>query len=239
MTHMKNRVVVVVQARLGSSRFPSKVLAELQGKPLIAHVLNRVRDMTSSHYLTAAIPTNDLLLIDALRKLECDMILGSEPNVLARFGLAARSYQADFIVRVTGDCPLFAPEVADLAVAYMLDHPEVQFASNDTRESGWPDGTDVEVFTRDLLDRALSADDLLDRDREHVTTWMRHRTGNGYVMRRPMDAISEVKLSVDTPEDLERVRAIMNADPLGFSLARTFQAAATAGIVDACPNYAR
>jgi spore coat polysaccharide biosynthesis protein SpsF (cytidylyltransferase family) len=232
------RVVTVIQARLGSTRLPHKVLADLQGKPLIGHVLKRVRSM-SRVYLTAAVPTNDHLLIDALRGLDCDMVLGSEANVLERFGLAARSYQADLIVRVTGDCPLFAPEVADFLVAYMRDNPKVQFASNDTRESGWPDGTDVEVFTRDLLDRALSATDLRDSDREHVTTWMRQRTGNGHVARRPMDEISKVKLSVDTSEDLERVRSILDADPLGFSLGRTFQAAARAGIVEECPNHGR
>jgi spore coat polysaccharide biosynthesis protein SpsF len=212
---MSRRVVAIVQARQGSHRLPSKVLADIHGQPLIARVVERVRGMRSADDVVAAIPAGDAALLRVLLDLHCDTFLGSETDVLSRYVQTARLHQADVIVRVTGDCPLWDPEAGDHVVAELLGDPAVDFASNDTRVSGFPDGTDVEVFTRELLEAAsvaLSHGLVTDYEREHVAPWLRRRATRVATVTCPADRLTSVKMSVDTASDLERVRRLHGGD---------------------------
>ena len=199
----------MIQARLGSTRLPGKSLVAIDGKPLIAHVVERVRRMRLAHTVVAAIPASDISLLRVLLDLYVDTFQGSESDVLSRYIQVAYLHQADIIVRVTGDCPLWSPRAGDAVVRAMLEEPGCDFASNDTRVSGWPDGTDVEAFSRSLLDEARVAEDVTSHDREHVTPWLQRRCRQNLVVRRPIDEWSSVKLSVDTVPDLERVRELL------------------------------
>src|SRR4051812_8636327 len=169
------RVVCIIQARMGSSRLPGKSLRALRGRPLIAHVIERAKAIPGVDrvVLATSIAPRDEPLGVYVESLNVPVFYGDELDVLRRYAQAAAEHQADVIMRVTGDCPFLDPFVArDVLCAY-LDNPlQAQYVSNDTLTSGYPDGTDVEVFSRAVLDYAhVHAKDR--EDREHVTAFMR------------------------------------------------------------------
>ena len=220
---MSRRVVAIIQARLGSRRFPRKSVTRFRGRPMIEHVIGRVQQMKGVDDIVVTVPTSDADLIRVVHKLNdtqditlktTRLVYGPENDVLWRYWLAATAYQADVVIRITGDCPLWSPRAGEDALQAFLDDPqERRYWSNDTTQSGWPDGTDVEVFSMDLLSRASHARvSLSDEDREHVTPWMKRTLYPDLGMvRRKVDHLSSLKLSVDTRSDLlalERLDAI-------------------------------
>jgi len=223
---MTRQVVAIIQARLGSSRFPRKSLAMFKHRPMIEHVIQRVQQVPLIDEVVVTIPTLDKALIDVVRDYGSRLVntdvgnrpvriaCGPEQDVLLRYWLAACEYQADVVVRVTGDCPLWSSKAGNTVVkAFLEDKKRRAFWSNDTTLSGWPDGTDVEVFSMDLLRQARNArSTLTNDDREHVTTWMRRQLhGKCGVVYRKEDNISSLKLSVDTIMDLLRIETFDEA----------------------------
>ncbi len=212
------RIVIGIQARSTSHRFPDKCSAIIGEKPMMDHVIDNC--ISSAEFMNRS-KFNDIqatvcLLIPKDDKLSryknrCVVVEGSEEDVLSRYKQAADLLVSDYIVRVTGDCPLLAPYIitkhAKVAILNNLDY--VSNVNEDSRTE--VDGRDVEVMSRDMLeylnDNAKSAS-----DREHVTTLARRcppqwaRIGHvvGFL------DLSDLKYSVDTPEDLERVRKQYN-----------------------------
>ena len=220
---MTRRVVAVIQARLGSRRFPRKSLALFHARPMIEHVIERVQRMPLVDAVVVTIPTLDKALIDVVKDYGSRLVntdagnkpvhvaCGPEKDVLPRYWLACTAYQADVVIRITGDCPVWSPRAGEAVLRAFLNDPmQRQFWSNDTTESGWPDGTDVEVFSMGLLARARNArGSLTNEDREHVTTWMKRTLyPNLGIVRRDVDALSSLKLSVDTRADLLQLEAM-------------------------------
>jgi spore coat polysaccharide biosynthesis protein SpsF len=222
-----DRVVIVVQARMGSSRLPGKSLMALGDEPLLSHVLRRAdlvgRDLAlASVVLATSVSLKDDPLETLVRASFPDVHVsrGSERDVLSRVRDAVRMWQGDTVVRLTGDCPLLDPavvwEVLDL---YKRERSGVSryccYASNDTTRSGYPDGTDVEVFSRDALELAAwSVRDV--GEAEHVTTWIRRHCPTAMLASVAGDC-SHLKLSVDTAEDLEFVRRVYDRLPRGVT----------------------
>lgn len=173
MNNHKNaegRVVAIVQARLGSTRFPHKVLKETVGKPLIGHLIERLKRATHVGSVVVAIPTSPINddLAELVRQYDALVFRGSELDVLDRYVGAAREYEADAYLRVTGDCPLVCPDLVDRVVDEFFAK-ELDYACTGLT---FPDGLDVEVFSRDvLLDANLQARENFDR--EHVTPFMK------------------------------------------------------------------
>lgn len=227
-----SRVVCVVQARMGSSRLPGKSLMPIAGRPLIAHVLDRAGAIPGVDAIIAAVPFHDrdIPLVVEIDRLGFDVYMGSELDVLDRVWKAADYAKADVVIRVTGDCPLLAPDVAERVLDLYLRPPllATDYASNDTASSGWPDGFDVEVFSMAALE--LAHRDADERpDREHVTSWIRRRFTCA-VLRADEDR-ARVKLSVDREEDLERVRTVFaHLEGGRLDSATTFAAIARAGL---------
>lgn len=205
------KVVAIIQARMGSSRLPGKVLLDLAGEPMIARVVNRVRRARALHGLVIATttePADDALacVCDA-RGWPC--FRGSQDDGLDRYYRAAREHGAEVVVRITSDCPLIDPDVIDRVVGEFLDRwPQVQYAANDEPCRTYPRGLDTEVFDFVSLERAWR-EDRNPAWREHITP---------YLYRRPdlftaHNVVHEVDYSghrwtVDTPEDLALVRRI-------------------------------
>lgn len=217
-----SRIVCIVQARTTSERFPMKILAGLHGRPMLAHVLERAAAIQGVNQVVLAVPENDVRLVSHLWP---HVYGGSEKDVLSRYAGAAELYEADVIVRVTGDTPLLATDIASRAVhafigkrGYMaMCQPYVPVA----------DGWDVEVFDRETL---VNANRFAKKDQhEHVTTWMREL----HVMTAAMAYFhaTDLKCSVDTREDLQRVEKIMGhlEDPKDFSHVATWRAWEKAG----------
>ena len=208
-----DNLVIIVQARCESQRFPNKILAPLLGQPMILWVLDRLSRVQTPHTLLVAMPDTGTCAYDAQRIMqthgyECMLVSTVNPDdVLGRFTIAAQETEATTIVRVCGDSPLVDPGVIDSLVTYhrwMSDHADYVGVA-----SGWPDGTDVELFTRNALERA-NAEATRPADREHVTPWL-WRKSNGFKtahMPCPFD-LSWMQYSVDMPEDLECVEALL------------------------------
>lgn len=204
-----SKTVAFIQARASSSRLPGKVLADLNGRPLILFMVDRVRRarrLDQIVVVTSTHPSDDALA-QLLEANGIAIFRGSLEDVLDRFGGAAEVYDPSVIVRLTGDCPLIDPQLIDQVVAQLHDSG-ADYASN-VDPPTYPDGMDVEAFTRATL---LQADHRATSraQREHVTVFMRDA---GTAIRRVattglFDA-SHIRLTVDYTDDLQVVRRIV------------------------------
>lgn len=221
------RVVAVIQARIGSSRLPAKSLRPLAGRPLISHIAERVlavRGIDECVLATSVNARDDALAAEAIG-LGLHVYRGSEWDVLGRVAEAV-DLLGDVVVRITGDCPLLCPETAARVIAEYRRRA-VDYAWNDTMRSGYPDGTDVEVFHADLLHAAATnATDAADR--EHVTPWIRRHARAVWTLANDVD-YSRYKLSVDTQRDYDFVRAVYGyLSPGQLTLDQTIRAVCAA-----------
>ncbi len=211
--------VLIIQARMGSTRLPEKVLASIGGEPMLARVVERASAANGIDQLVIATTTasRDDAIVALARERGWDVARGSEEDVLDRFHQVAVDRAASVVVRVTGDCPLIDPAVID-SVVQALDANGAEYASNTLELRTYPRGLDVEVMTAGALAEAWR-DDADPRWREHVTPFLyRHpeRFRLASVTTSPNQAAH--RWSVDTPEDLQLVRKIWDALP-GRSMA--------------------
>lgn len=187
--------MVIIQARLTSTRLPKKILRKIGGKAILHHVVDNVLRAKKVHGVVIASPHNIPL------KLSVPVFLGEEEDVLKRFYRCSLAYPADIFVRITADCPLIDPKWIDNCIDYLI-RGGYDYVTNRPYVT---DGLDVEVFTRDALEKAHK-EALARFDREHVTPWMKKNLKVGILGgRKPL---SMVKISVDTEDDLKRVRRI-------------------------------
>lgn len=203
------RTVAFIQARMSSSRLPGKVLADLGGQPMIGHMLSRVRRSARIDHVAVVTSTDasDDPLAAAVEKMGVGVWRGSLDDVLSRFGGAAEAFGGDVIVRLTGDCPLIDPAVID-AVIDLREASGADYCSN-VAPPTFPDGLDVECFTRATLESAL-AEAAKGPEREHVTLWM--RSEEAALKLANLDCIidaSHLRWTVDYPDDIDAVRRIV------------------------------
>lgn len=190
--------LVIVQSRLGSTRLPGKVMMTLGTKPVLWHVMERVKMAGFPYILTIpADPSDDPLALYAQEN-GWPLSRGPHPDMLAAFYQAWKDAgaQADKIVRVTADCPFLQYEEIQRYMGFEV------YASNAHPDRTVPKGFDVEGFGAGLLLTAhLNAK--TEHERHHVTPWMRTRYGLG-----TSDTDGEFRVTLDTPEDLIRLRDI-------------------------------
>ena len=211
---MSDRVVVLVQARAGSQRLPGKALRPLAGRPMLAHVLDRARSLGYDVVLATSVLDRDDGVAAVAAGCGIPVVRGSEWDVLGRMADAARLARADTVVRITGDCPLWAPDVGVRTLALYRETGGLGYVSNDTLVSGWPDGTDVEVFSASWLYLAAAQTregrdwEYWQHDREHVTPWIRRHAP--CLTLRSSEDWRAVKLSVDSSDDFARVQGVLS-----------------------------
>jgi len=211
-----SKTVAIVQARMGSKRLPGKVLAEIAGRLAIGHTLARARAATGidALWLACSAAAADDPLADYVSGQEgVEIFRGDEEDVLARFAAVAEQSGADAVVRITGDCPMIDPEVIDLAIA-KFQSGGADYVSNHLIRS-YPDGLDVEVFSRAALDRAHAEarDPFL---RQHVTPYIHGRLKDRLPWGKfstdqivnPID-FSHLRWTLDEPEDLAFLRRLL------------------------------
>jgi glutamate-1-semialdehyde 2,1-aminomutase len=211
------RIVAIVQARLGSVRFPRKVLQELGGRPALSLLLHRLGHANRVDEIVLATPDGDGPdeMQQIAREHGVRHVRGSEHDVLDRYHMAAKVSQADVVVRITGDCPLVDPEVVDAAIALLLDEG-LDLVSTDPDR--FPDGLDVQVCRASVLDRAWR-EATEASDREHVLTYV---TRDASVSRSCLPspyAMGHVRITLDEPEDLRVLRAIADYLDVGDTAA--------------------
>src|ERR1700754_3878745 len=147
--------VVILQARMTSTRLPGKVLADLAGRPMLQRQLERLVRCRHVDEIALATTTNteDDPIVDLAQRQGFRVHRGSEHDVLARYAGAAAACDADLIVRITSDCPLIDPELTDAVIAALEERREsVDYASN-VLERHLPRGLDTEALWRDVLER--------------------------------------------------------------------------------------
>lgn len=204
--------LAIIQARYSSTRFPGKVLTDLNGKIVLEHVIERALRIRGVNRVAVALPDGESQapLVEWCRancpRLGAGVMQGvglDENDVLGRFRMVAQWAKSSLCVRLTADCPAFEPVLVDrLLMAFYRSTRDIGYAWIDTSRGDWADGLDAEVFTtRALMDMVPETES----DKEHVTPVIRRSTG---VLSLPFDEAYRgwPKLSIDTPEDLERVR---------------------------------
>lgn len=202
------RIVAIVQARMGSTRLPGKTLANIVGKPMLAHVVERLRGARLLQGIVIATTAKgaDDAIVKLAEKLMAYVFRGSEDDVLDRYYQAFRKHPADVVVRVSSDCPLADPHVVDRVVSHYL-RGNYDYVSNVLKRT-YPDGLDVEVFSFKALEKAWQ-EAKWTSEREHVTSYIwnnpdKFRLAN---VENEVD-LSHFRWTVDGKEDLEFVRQV-------------------------------
>lgn len=204
------RVVAIIQARMGSTRLPGKVLLDLAGEPMLVRVVNRSRRATTLQDVVVATTTRpaDGAIVELCAERGWPCFRGGEDDVLDRYYRAAMRHQVDVVVRITSDCPLVEPEIVDWIVREFLEKRPLDYASNTLSPRTFPQGLDVEVMAFDALERAWREDDN-PAWREHVTPYI-YRHPEKFALTAVMNDkdYSHMRWTVDTVDDLAFVRKV-------------------------------
>jgi spore coat polysaccharide biosynthesis protein SpsF (cytidylyltransferase family) len=211
---MVRKTILITQARSGSTRFPGKVLKEINGNSLLQIHLNRLKKCKSVSEIIVATTTNnvDQLIFDKAIEWGFNSFMGSESDVLDRFYQAVKHKNADWIVRVTSDCPLIDPILVDKVIDFVQSNNK-DYGSNTFIEN-YPDGQDVEVFKFSALKNAWENAKLLS-EREHVTPFIRNNSdvkGGGLfaAINYPCEFnFSKIRMTVDEIRDFELIKILI------------------------------
>lgn len=204
------KTVAIIQARMGSTRLPGKVLKKVLGKPLLEYQLERVKKsrLIDEIVVATTVKEQDQPIVDFCMEKGVSCYRGSEEDVLARYYEAAKAYEADIVVRLTSDCPVIDPDVIDRVIQAFLEDEEADYVSN-TLERTFPRGMDTEVFSFQALEQAFQSA-RMQSEREHVTPYIwknSDRFSIKSVFHR--DDLSIHRWTVDTPEDFELIKKMI------------------------------
>lgn len=209
-------VLCILQARMGSSRLPNKVLMPVNGKSMLEHEINRVRLAKTIDKIVVAtteVPADDEI-VEACKTIGVNCFRGSEADVLDRYVQCARRYpEFGTIVRITGDCPLIDPVEIDHVVSYFLTSDLDYACNNAFGKETFPDGLDTEVFTRQALERAF-AEAKMASEHEHVTLYIKQNESfkRGNVCAE--HDFSHFRLTLDEQADFEVLKFVIeNTEP--------------------------
>lgn len=202
-------VTAIIQARMGSTRLPGKILKEVNGKPLLLHQINRLKHSKLIDQLVIATTTEkqDDIIEDFCKKYNVSFFRGSENDVLARYYEASEQFGGETIVRLTSDCPIIDSQIVDKTIKYFLDN-NFDYVSN-TIERTYPRGLDTEVFSKAALTETyLQANQA--REREHVTVYIyTHQDKFKIGSVKEENDYSKFRWTVDTKEDLQLIKNIL------------------------------
>lgn len=201
------KVVAIVQARMGSTRLPNKVMKPVGGIPMIELLLSRLSRAREVNQVVVATSVDECNkpLVAHVRMLGYACEQGSEHDVLDRFVQAGRAHRADVVVRITGDCPLVDPGLVD-EVIRRFNAAGVEYFSN-VNPPTYPDGLDIEVCTFAALDRA-SRETKKPFDREHVTPYLREPGRFKAAAMQHSQDLSALRWTVDEPADFAVIEKV-------------------------------
>ncbi|MGB3608055.1 MAG: glycosyltransferase family protein [Psychroserpens sp.] len=211
---MELKTIAITQARTGSTRLPGKVLKEVNGKSLLQIHLDRLKNCSKIDAVIVATTINDEdeVIYDNAVASGFEAYRGSEHNVLDRFYQAVKNHSADWIVRVTSDCPLLDPKLVDDVIIYAQNH-DYDYVSNGLVEH-FPDGQDVEVFKFSALEQAWK-NATLESELEHVTPFIINNSdARGGTMFRGKNYAcdtnySHIRMTVDEPRDFDLIKHLI------------------------------
>jgi spore coat polysaccharide biosynthesis protein SpsF len=205
------KVEIYVQARMGSTRLPGKVLKPVLNKPLLGFLIERlqqIREADAYAILTTTLPADDTI-VAYCEEQRVTCYRGSENDVLDRYYQVAQERRPDAIVRITADCPLIDPDIVDQVIrTYKEAYPRYDYVSNSLKRT-FPRGLDIEIFSYAALEKA-ALDAKLQPEREHVTLYIYQHPELFYLhgVTETVD-LSHHRWTVDTPEDFELIKRIL------------------------------
>jgi spore coat polysaccharide biosynthesis protein SpsF len=207
------KVTAIIQARMGSTRLPGKVLKEIQGKPILWHIIHRTKASKLIDEIIVATTTNveDKKIMELTNSLGVRSFRGCEQDVLDRYYQAAKKFKADVIVRITADDPFKDPGVIDEVISIFLNNGDnLDYASN-TIDPTYPEGIDVEVFSFTALECAWT-EASSKFEREHVTPYIWRNTEKFKVKNviNKSGNLSNLRWTLDTEEDLSFITEVYN-----------------------------
>jgi len=202
------KIVGIVQARMGSTRLPGKVLKKVNGIPLLQYQLERMRQAKLLDELVIATTSTSDAIFKFCKENNVQYFLGSENDVLDRYYQTAKNYGADIVVRMTSDCPVIDPNIIDCIIEYFLNN-DFDYVSNTIKRT-FPRGMDTEVLTMDALKHAYNKAQK-EYEREHVTPYI-YLNSNQFKIGHYFGKIdnSHIRLTVDTKEDFELISLIIS-----------------------------
>ncbi|MBS4537824.1 glycosyltransferase family protein [Clostridium sp. D2Q-11] len=206
-----SKVIAIIQARMGSSRLPGKVLLDICGKSVLEHDILRIKQSKEIDQIIIATTEspNDDDIVKEVNRLGIKVFRGSEEDVLSRYYHAAKENNGDIIVRITSDCPLIDPKIVDEIIKFYKDN-DYDIVTNggaDLSKRTYPRGLDTEVFTFKCLEEAYNnAQEKYQR--EHVTPYIYEN--DKYKKYFYMNDInySKYRWTLDTEEDFELIKEI-------------------------------
>ncbi len=208
---MENKkIVAIIQARMGSTRLPRKVMKKILGKEVILHDIDRLRQIKNLDKIVIATTNKnaDNLIVEAIKNYDSDIgvFRGSEDDVLDRYYKAAKEFNATVIVRITSDCPLIDPKVSDKVIEAFLNN-KCDYCSNCLKRT-YPQGLDTEVFSFEALEKAWK-EAKEDYQREHVTPYIYENPGKFKLLNVSNDKdLSYLRWTLDTIEDFNFIEEI-------------------------------
>lgn len=201
-------VNAIIQARCGSTRFPNKVFALIDGKPLLWHVVNRLKYATKIDDIIVAttVSEKDDKIEQWCKENHVHCFRGSEENVLNRYYSASEAFPSDYVVRITADDPFKEPKVIDAVITKLIEEGYDHVTNN--LPPSFPEGLDCEAFKKSALDRSEKEAETA-FEREHVTQYIYHhpeifKIGNV----SNLENLSYLRWTVDKDVDFEMVKAV-------------------------------
>lgn len=207
------KTVIIVQARMTSTRLPGKILKQVMGKPLLAYQIERLRRVELLDELVVATTVNetDQPIISLCESLGIPHFRGPEEDVLARFYGAAMAFNAEVVVRITSDCPVIDPRVINKVIHFYNNHRLLYDYVSNVLDRSFPRGMDTEVFTAKVLSEAFF-EAKADYEREHVTPFIYNNTERYKLANVSYESNqSRHRWTVDTIEDFELIKRIIEA----------------------------
>lgn len=214
------KIGVIIQARMGSTRLPGKIMKKIEQKTVLEYVISSLEKSKFIQEIIIATTKNkeDDVIEDKVKKLGKKIYRGSQDNVLERYTFAARENNLDVIIRITSDCPLIEVDVVDDIISEFLDK-KPDYISNTIKRT-YPRGMDCEVFSIYALEKAYRYANS-DSDKEHVTPYI-HENPDIFEIRNYCgeEDYSKYRITVDVEEDFEVISFIIkeiNNKGLDFS----------------------
>lgn len=215
---MNKDLGIIIQARIGSSRLPGKILKELNGKPLLWHVVERCKSSKSVNKVVVATTTekDDDLIEKMCRDYNIPFFRGDQNNVLSRYYGAAKKFKFKTIGRITSDCPLIDPAAINKCFSDFKKQNCDYISNVVPGKRTYPIGLSVEIFSLQALKKAFK-EASLGYEKEHVTPYIWENKGKkfklGRIVTAPASLIRNYRLTVDYPEDFRLINTIYSKFP--------------------------
>ncbi|HEY3272827.1 MAG TPA: glycosyltransferase family protein [Methanocella sp.] len=210
---MKPVVVIIVQARMSSTRLPGKVLMDIEGKPMLQHIIERLKTCRNADRIVVATSDSaqDRAIVELAERCGAGSYAGSLEDVLDRYYQAAKKYGADVVVRITADCPVIDPELVDRVIKEYLDHKDSYDYVSLGTPNRYPDGLDTELVSFKALEKAWKEAKLAS-EREHVMPYIWKNPTIFRIGGVPAENdLSFLRWTVDEDRDLRFIREVYRA----------------------------